>query len=197
MRKQRRLAKAVSRKSKGSANRCKAIRRLARHHETAANRREHLIHQVSNRLVKTHDRICLEDLNTAGTLHNPKLARRIADAAWATLAYQPAYKQAWAGGQLVLADRWLPSSKTCSKCGTVKPLLDLRERTFHCAACGVVIDRDLNLAVWAENHAQAPERQADARATNVCREERSGRTDVGGETGLRDAENHDQAAITA
>ena len=197
LRKQRRFAKSVSRKAKGSANRRKAVRRLARHHETVACRRKHFIHQLSNRLVKTHDRICLEDLNTAGMLHNPKLARHIADAAWATLHHQIAYKQAWAGGELLPADRWLPSSKTCSGCATVKPLLDLSERTFKCEACGLSIDRDLNaainLAAWAENHhVQAPERQADARDTNVCREARSGRTHRSGETSLREAGNPGQ-----
>ena len=198
LRKQRTLAKAVSRKRKGSANRRKATRHLARHHERISDRRKHFLHQLSNRLVKTHDRICLEDLNTAGMLHNPKLARHIADAAWATLHHQAAYKQAWAEGQLVLADPWLASSKTCSKCGVVKPQLDLSERTFRCEACGATLDRDLNaainLAAWAEkNHTQAPERQADARDTNACREARPGRTHRSGETSLNDAGNHDHA----
>lgn len=188
LRKQRKLAKAVSRKRKRSARRRHAVRRLARHHEQVAHRRKHFTHGLSNRLVKTHDRICIEDLNVAGMLHNPKLARHIADAAWASLACQLAYKQAWADGQLVLADRWLPSSKTCSGCGTVKDRLDLSERTFHCDHCGLQVDRDLNaavnLAAWAEKNAQAPERQADARDINAHRQARSGPRTRVGETSL-------------
>jgi putative transposase len=193
LRRQRTLSKAVSRKPQGSANRRRAVRRLARHHARVANCRKQFLHQVTGGLVKTHDRICLEDLNTAGMLHNTKLARSIADAAWATLARQLQYKQAWAGGEILLADRWLPSSKTCSGCGAIKPLLDLSERTFHCQACGATLDRDLNaainLAAWAESHAQTPERQADARDNNTCREARSGPCTSMSETNLCEAGN--------
>jgi len=200
--KQRRLAKSVSRKPKGSANRRKASCRLAHYHETVANRRKHFLHQVTNELVKTHDRICLEDLNTAGMLHNHKLAWHIANAAWATFAHQLAYKQGWAGGEILLADRWLASSMRCSACSVVEPLLDLSERTYHCEACGATLDRDLNaainLAAWAENnHAQTPDRQADGRTNNARREARSGRTHHGSsETSLNDAGN-DRQAIAA
>ncbi|WP_327112355.1 RNA-guided endonuclease TnpB family protein [Nocardia sp. NBC_01730] len=70
MRKQRRLAKAVSRKHKGSSNRRQATARLGRHHARVRNIRHHFLHQASNKLVKTHDRLVLEDLNTAGMLRN-------------------------------------------------------------------------------------------------------------------------------
>jgi putative transposase len=189
LRKQRKLAKAVSRKRKGSANRRQAARVLSRHHERIANRRNHFTHQLSNRLVKIHDRLVIEDLNIAGMLRNSRLARSIADAAWAAIAHQLAYKQAWAGGQLVVADRWLPSSKTCSGCGTVKDRLTLSERTFCCEQCGLRIDRDLNaainLAVWAEKtYAQTPARQAGARDINAHRQARSGPRTSAGETSL-------------
>jgi putative transposase len=90
LRKQRTLAKSVSRKRKGSANRRKAVRLLARHHERTASRRNHFTHRVTNLLVKTHDRFVFEELNVSGMLHNPRLARHIADAAWATLHHQVA-----------------------------------------------------------------------------------------------------------
>jgi putative transposase len=119
-------------------------------------------------------------------LYSPKLARHIADAAWASLAHQLAYKQRGPVGSCCSPDRWLPSSKTCSACGEVKERLDLSERTFHSESCGLRIDRDLNaainLAVWGENHAQTPERQADARNINAPREARSGPRPVAGET---------------
>jgi putative transposase len=101
---------------------------------------------------------------------NRRLARAIGDAAWAELARQLTYKSAWFGTELVVCDRWFPSTKTCSTCGMVKQQLKLANRVFRCAGCGLVIDRDrnaaANLAAWAE-HAQAPDRQAGGRVTNA------------------------------
>jgi putative transposase len=152
----RRLSKAVTRKKRGSKNRKKAVARLGRQHARIRNRRRHYLHQVSNQLVKTHDRLVLEDLNITAMKANRKLSRAISDAAWGELARQVTYKQAWRGGQVLVADRWFPSSKTCSACGTLRKDLTLKDRMFECRACGHVMDRDLNaavnLAAWAENH---------------------------------------------
>jgi putative transposase len=79
-------------------------------------------------------------------LHNKRLARHIAGAAWAEIRRQLTYKTRWAGVRLILADRWFASSKTCSGCGAVKAKLGLSERTFACTACGLVLDRDHNAA---------------------------------------------------
>lgn len=79
-------------------------------------------------------------------LGNRRLARRIADAGWGELRRQLGYKLVWAGGRLIVADRFFPSSKTCSACGVVKAKLPLATRVFHCQACGHVLDRDLNAA---------------------------------------------------
>jgi putative transposase len=155
----RRLSKAVSRKKKGSKNRRKAVVRLSRQHARIRDRRRHVLHQVSNQLVKNHAQLVLEDLNITGMTSNRKLSRAISDAAWGELARQVTYKQAWRSGQVMLADRWFPSSKTCSSCGTVRKDLTLKDRTFECRECGLVMDRDLNaavnLAAWAENHPPA------------------------------------------
>ncbi|MEU4385899.1 RNA-guided endonuclease TnpB family protein [Promicromonospora sp. NPDC023805] len=155
----RRLSKAVTRKKKGSKNRKKAVVRLGRQHARIRDRRRHVLHQVSNQLVKNHARLVLEDLNITGMRSNRKLSRAISDAAWGELARQVTYKQAWRGGQVLVADRWFPSSKTCSTCstcGTLRKDLTLKNRTFECRSCGHVMDRDLNaavnLAAWAENH---------------------------------------------
>ena len=78
---------------------------------------------------------------------NRKLARYIADAGFGELRRQLEYKAAWYGTELVVADRWFPSSKTCSGCGVVKADLTLSDRFYECTSCGVVIDRDLNAAV--------------------------------------------------
>ncbi|WP_169823320.1 RNA-guided endonuclease InsQ/TnpB family protein [Aldersonia kunmingensis] len=193
MRRQRRLAKSLSRKQKGSSNRKQAAAKLCRHHHHVANTRKHFLHQVSNELVKTHDRIVIEDLNIAGMLRNHHLARAISDAGWAGFARMLGYKHAWRGGDLAIADRWFPSSKLCSSCGAVDDRLTLASRVYACS-CGLSIDRDLNAAVnlahWADEQGdrdRSPDPQAGGRATNARRQERAGRHLRDGETGLNDA----------
>jgi putative transposase len=134
--------------------------------------RRSFLHEVSSQLVKTHDRLCLEDLAVANLIRNKHLARAIADAGWAELGRQLAYKQAWHGGQVLVADRWFASTRTCSRCGRVKDRMGLAERWFRCDACGLAMDRDrnaaANLAAWAERqHVQAPDRQAGGRVANA------------------------------
>ena len=89
----------------------------------------------------------IEDLNAAGMLKNRKLARRIADAGFGELRRQLECKAAWYGTELVIADRWFPSSKTCSGCDEVRADLTLADRVYECGACGLVTDRDLNAAI--------------------------------------------------
>jgi IS605 OrfB family transposase len=116
------------------------------HHQVAAQRRDGL-HKLTTRLAKQYGTIVIEDLNVAGMKRNKKLARLISDAGFGEFRRQLTYKTEWYGGRLVIADRWFPSSKTCSGCKTVKPKLSLAERVFTCEACGLVIDRDLNAAL--------------------------------------------------
>jgi putative transposase len=155
MKQQRHLAKKLSRTKKGSRNRRDVAAKLGRHHHHVANVRRHFLHQVSNALVKTHDRLVIEDLNVAGMLRNHRLARAISDAGWAEFARLLGYKQAWRGGQLVTADRWYPSSKLCSGCGAIRDDLTLADRVFTCE-CGYFADRDTNAAVnladWGQTH---------------------------------------------
>jgi putative transposase len=110
MTKQRRLTKSLSRTQKGSRNRRDAAARLGRHHHHVANVRRHFLHQVANALVKTHDRLVLEDLNVTGMLHNHRLAQAISDAGWTEFARIVGYKQAWRHHTVTLADRWYPAS---------------------------------------------------------------------------------------
>jgi putative transposase len=168
----RRRSRAVSRTQPRSRNRANATRRLSRQHACIADTRRSFLHQVSSQLVKTHDRLCLEDLAVANLIGNRHLARAIGDAAWTELARQLTYKAAWFGAELVACDRWFPSTKTCSRCGTVKQEIGLADRSYCCDGCGLAIDRDrnaaANLAAWAEqSHAQVPDRQAGGRATNA------------------------------
>ena len=175
MARQRRLSKSLSRKQKGSAHRRQAAIKLGRHHYRTTNIRRHFLHQVSNALVKTHDRLVIEDLNVTGMLRNHRLAQAISDAGWAEFARLLRYKQAWRGGNVVVADRWFPSSKLCPECGAVRGDLALADRVFTCG-CGHSADRDLNaatnLARWGQAHHdphRSPDPQAGGRATNARR----------------------------
>ena len=121
--------------------------------------RRHFLHQVSNALVKTHDRLVIEDLNVSGMLANHHLARAISDAGWAEFARLLGYKQRWRGGTLMIADRWYPSTKLCPQCGAIRGDLTLADRVFTCG-CGHSVDRDTNAAVnlarWGEQHHDPP-----------------------------------------
>ena len=88
----------------------------------------------------------VEDLNVTGMLTNRRLAKHLADAGFAQIRRQLAYKTSWNGGRLLVADRWYPSSKTCSGCGAARAKLALSERIYTCQACGLVMDRDRNAA---------------------------------------------------
>jgi putative transposase len=154
MKRQQRLAKSLSRKQKGSRNRRDAAAKLGRHHHHVANVRRHFLHQVSNALVKTHDRLVIEDLNVSGMLANHRLARAISDAGWAEFARLVGYKQRWRAGTLLAADQWYPSTKLCPQCGAINGDLTLADRVFTCG-CGYSADRDTNaaanLARWGQN----------------------------------------------
>lgn len=134
----------------------RAATQLTRAHARVANLRRDDLHKLTTRLTRQHGTVVVEDLNVAGMLRNRSLARHIADAGFAEIRRQLAYKTEWNGGRLLVADRWYPSSKTCSGCGTVKTKLPLSEREYHCEACGLVIDRDrnasLNLAALAAEY---------------------------------------------
>jgi putative transposase len=172
----RRHSRALSRTTKGSRNRAKAVRRLSREHARVVNLRRSFLHEVSSQLAKTHAKLVLEDLKVAGLIRNSRLARAIGDAAWTDFGRQLRYKVAWLDGELMVCDRWFPSTKTCRRCGTVKRQMRLAERTFHCDGCGLVTDRDrnaaANLAAWAQATSiavadQSPDRQAGGRVTNA------------------------------
>jgi putative transposase len=105
------------------------------------------LHQFTSRLAKTKSVVVMEDLNVSGMLKNHHLAQAIGDVGFGTFRRQLTYKAAWYGCRVVVASRWEPSSKTCSGCGWVDADLTLAERVFHCEACGLVLDRDLNAAI--------------------------------------------------
>jgi putative transposase len=142
----RRLNRQLARCKIGSKRRRQTRRQLARVHARAANLRKDALHKLTTALATNHKVVVVEQLNVAGMLRNRRLARAIADTAMAELRRMLLYKTLWYGAELVVADPFYPSSKTCSACEWVKAKLPLSERSFICARCGLVIDRDLNAA---------------------------------------------------
>jgi putative transposase len=156
-----------------------AQRSLARAHVRVRHLRADGIAKLTSCLAAEYGQVAVEDLNVAGMVRNRRLARHISGAGFGEIRRQLAYKTTWNGGQLVLADRWFPSSKTCSGCGVVKAKLPLRTRVFRCDACGLVLDRDhnaaLNLAAMAAaSTTGAPEWPGPGRegAEYACRADR-------------------------
>ncbi|MBA8826505.1 IS605 OrfB family transposase [Saccharopolyspora lacisalsi] len=124
----------------------KAQARIAQLHTAIANARTDGLHQLSTRLVDEFDTIVLEDLHVAGMVRNRQLARAVSGVGMGELRRQVTYKAAWSDRELIVADRWYPSSKTCSDCHAVKATLRLSARVFTCEHCGHSADRDLNAA---------------------------------------------------
>ncbi|MCX5009364.1 IS607 family element RNA-guided endonuclease TnpB [Streptomyces sp. NBC_00638] len=124
----------------------KANKARSRVHYRVANLREDALHKLTSAVAAEYGTVVVEDLNIAGMLRNRRLARHIADAAFGEIRQQLTYKTRRNGCRIVTADRWFPSSKTCSGCGVVKAKLPLHNRTYHCDACGLVLDRDANAA---------------------------------------------------
>ncbi len=205
MKRQRRLARSLSRKQEGSRNRREAATRLGRHHLHVANIRRHFLHQVSNELVKIHDRLVIEDLNVSGMMANHRLALAISDAGWSEFGRILRYKQDWRGGTVVIADRWYPSSRLCPACGATNSRLTLADRIFICG-CGYSADRDLtaavNLARWGQSHhdsspdPRTPKQRG--RATNARRRDGADQHPTcAGETSPADAGTDVHTAPTA
>jgi putative transposase len=138
---------ALARTTPGSKGRQRARVRLAKRHRKVANTRRHLVHQASKALVEHCQVLIIEDLNIAGMVRNRHLARSISDAAMGELSRQLLYKARWHGVEVRVADRFFPSSKTCSGCGEVRQDLDLSTRSYSCEVCGLALDRDLNAAI--------------------------------------------------
>ncbi|NEG89671.1 IS607 family element RNA-guided endonuclease TnpB [Bifidobacterium aerophilum] len=163
----KRMQKALSRKTSGSNRRRKARERVARLHAHVAGQRRDLLHKLTTMLASTYSDICIEDLNVAGMVKNHHLAKAIEDASFAEFRRQLEYKTVRTGARLHVIDRWHPSSKLCSNCGSVKTKLSLNARTYHCESCGLTIDRDLNAAINIQVAGSAPEtlnaRGGDAR----------------------------------
>jgi len=163
----RHLSQALSRKIKRSSNWKKCLDKLRRLHIKIANMRADFLHKLSTMLTENQgaSMICVEDLNIKGLMKNPKLSRAIADASWGTLYRFLEYKCLWKGMVFKQIDQFYPSSKLCSGCGN-KQEMPLSMREFHCAACELKLDRDINAAINI--------RSAGITELNACRETRVG-----------------------
>ena len=161
----RRLSRRVSRRigpdrrtgQEASTRWRKANTDRSRAYARVANLRHDGLHKLTTTLAAGYGTVVVEDLNVAGMVRNRRLATAIADCGFGSIRAMLGYKTSWNGGRLVTADRWFPSSKTCSGCGAVKAKLPLRIRTYQCERCGLVLDRDLNAA---RNLALLVEREA-------------------------------------
>lgn len=147
----RKLARAqnnLSRKAKGSNNRAKARMKVARVHVRIADRRRDHLHKVTSRLVRENQALAIEDLTVRNMLKNRCLARAISDAAWTELRSMLEYKSDWNERELLLVDRWFPSSRMCSTpgCAHISNKMPLNVREWTCPQCGTTHDRDVNAA---------------------------------------------------
>ncbi len=137
--------KELSRKTKGSFNRNKARRKIAKIHAKIKDARTDFLHKLTSALVQENSVIAIEDLAIRNIVKNHKLARSISDAAWGEMFRQLEYKCEWYGRKLVKIDRFFPSSKRCNHCGFVMDKLPLKIRTWDCPSCQTKgIDRDIN-----------------------------------------------------
>lgn len=155
LRKLRCASRQHSRKQLGSANRRKSAARLARIHARVTAIRQDALHKATTSLAARYQTVVAEDLNVAGMTKNHALARAVCDQGFGRARRMLGYKTAWNGGTLITADRWFPSSKTCSRCGAVKAKLPLHARVYECENCGLILDRDVNAAVNLLKHGTA------------------------------------------
>ena len=143
----KKLQKQFSKKQKGSKNRNKVRIKLANIYEKITNQRNTYLHQITSKLVNENQVICIEDLNVKGMMQNHKLAKSIQELSLFEFRRQLEYKCKWYGRQLMIIDRFYPSSKTCHNCGYIYKDLKLSEREWICPHCGKLIDRDYNASL--------------------------------------------------
>lgn len=141
----KRANRSLSRKQKGSKNRLKARKRLAKIHTKVSNQRKDWLHRHALGIIRRFDVVCIEDLNLKG-LVKTKLAKSFSDAALSTFMQMLKDKAEWYGRRVVQVDRFYASSKTCHQC-QAKTMLTLSDRVWTCHSCGTTHDRDVNAAI--------------------------------------------------
>ena len=150
----RMLQKQFTRQQKGSVNRKKTLNKIRILHERISNQRKDFLHKLSTSITKKFDVICVEDINMRDMSQCLHLGKSTYDNAFGMFREMLSYKQDRIPyHKLILANKWYPSSKRCSKCGNVKSDLKLSDRIYKCDKCGNVIDRDLNAAINLKQYA--------------------------------------------
>jgi putative transposase len=141
------LHRELSRKEKGSRNREKARIKLAKLYEKINNQKEYYLHHVVNQLLSENQTIVMEDLNVKGMMKNHKLARSIQELSINRFKNMLEYKALWYGRDIIQIDRFFPSSKLCSNCGSKNDYLKLEHRKWTCTKCNTTHNRDVNAAI--------------------------------------------------
>ena len=142
----KKLNRRLSKKTNKSKNKEKARVKLAKKHEKIKNVKMDMLHKVSKKLIDENQVIGIEDLNVKGMMKNHHLSKAIQELSLYEFKRQLIYKADWNNRNLIVVDRWFPSSKLCSCCKHKKVDLKLSERTWTCVKCNTTHDRDLNAA---------------------------------------------------
>jgi putative transposase len=141
----KRAQRVLARRKPGSKRKIMARQVVAKIHRRINEQRGDFLHKLSTNLIRSHDGLCIEDLNVKG-LARTKLAKSFNDAAHGEFRRQLEYKSLWNRKHLAIVDRWFPSSRLCGACGETNAVLTLNDRFWSCG-CGETYDRDLNAAV--------------------------------------------------
>ena len=189
LKKLRRCNRQLARRVKFSANWHKTKRTLARVHARLAAIRADALHKLTTRLAQMYAEIVIEDLHVKGMVQNRKLARAISDMGLGMFRHMLTYKAAVAGVQVVVADRWFPSSKLCLACGSLHETLTLAERVFVCPSCGFTDDRDFHAADNLEAYPRLVGND------NACGQPSAGLLGGAGETELVEAGTTESALL--
>jgi putative transposase len=141
------LQRRFSKKQKGSNNRTKARKKVARLHAKIADTRRDFLHKLSTKLISENQTIAVETLSVKNMQKNRCLSKAISDASWSEFLRQLEYKALWYGRELIGIDRWYPSSKRCNVCGHIESSMPLSKRHWTCPQCKTIHDRDTNAAI--------------------------------------------------
>ena len=170
-RRKRRLQRSISRKyekdKKGgryckTCNVIKGEKGLLKLNRRLANIHRNYLHQITSEIIKREPSfICIEDLNVNGMMKNRHLSKAVQEQGFYEFRRQIEYKSAWSNIQVIIADRFFPSSKLCSCCGDIKKDLKLSDRVYKCK-CGNVIDRDYQAALNLKRYGETALKQQSA-----------------------------------
>lgn len=136
----------LSRKKKGSSNRNKQRKKVRRIHQKIVDTRLDFLHKTASHMIAKYDGVVVEDLCISGMMKNHRLAKSIGDVSWSEFVGQLEYKALWNSKYFIKIGRFEPTSKTCSRCGSIQDM-PLSKRIYDCEVCGLVLDRDLNAAI--------------------------------------------------